>query len=64
MNTCGAAVRLTGKADFYGPSYSAGSAPLQRPPQPPLYDRSVYMPSAGQRDAGLFSQPDGTVSAQ
>jgi hypothetical protein len=61
-------VRLTGKADFYGPSYGAGSAPLQqqqRPPQQqPLYDRSVYMPSAARQDAALVSQPYDAVFAQ
>lgn len=35
------AASLTGKADLYGPSYSSGHL-AQRPP---LYDRSIYMPS-------------------
>ena len=55
----GPAVRLTGEANFYGPSYSGA---LQQRPQAPLYDRSVYMPGASH--ATLFSQPIGAVSAQ
>ena len=38
---CACAASLTGKADLYGPSYSSGHL-AQRPP---LYDRSIYMPS-------------------
>lgn len=35
------AAPLTGQADLYGPSYGAGRLGQQ----PPLYDRSIYMPS-------------------
>lgn len=37
------AVHLTGKADFYGPSYDGHPKRIQRP-QRPLYDRSIYLP--------------------
>ncbi len=38
--SCPCAAPLTGQADLYGPSYSSGRLAQQ----PPLYDRSIYMP--------------------
>ena len=53
----GGAVRLTGKADLFGPSYSKGRGPLIQQPQNSLYDRSIYMPSDGLPTAAVSALP-------
>lgn len=41
-------MHLTGRADFYGPSYG-GHKPVQARLSPPAFDRSVYLPAGAAR---------------
>ncbi|CAL8469886.1 g9428 [Coccomyxa elongata] len=54
-----AIVRLTGRADFYGPSYG-GKRPVQARLSPQPFDRSIYMPTGG---AALSHGPADSVAA-
>lgn len=53
------AVRLTGKADFYGPSYG-GKRPVQARLSPQPFDQSIYMPTGG---AALSHGPADSMAA-
>ncbi|KAK9915942.1 hypothetical protein WJX75_006251 [Coccomyxa subellipsoidea] len=50
-----ATVRLTGQADFYGPSY--GKKPVQARLSPRPFDRSVYMPGGGATAESSYALP-------